>query len=110
MDQVTQADESSTTTTWQHPSCGIVGCKRGSSFNVSILLYPTAPVVAAPTFTARGASVTVGCVCKKHRSAWTVASFLDSPVWKCSKNADLFYKDFGGEPDPALARIDVVRA
>jgi hypothetical protein len=108
MDQLTEDANSASTT--ERPHCGITGCKKGVGFNVSILLYPAAPVVAAPTYRDRGARVTIGRVCKKHRGTWTVASFLNSSAWKSSGNAHRFSNDFGGDPDPTLARIDVVRA
>ncbi len=91
------------------PDCGIGGCRRSSAFDVFILLYPAAAVAAAPTYLDRGARVTVGHACKKHRGTWTVASFLNSPVWECSSNRQRFRSDFGGDPDPSLCRIDVVR-
>jgi len=111
MDQLTEdaEDEISTTMIEQRPRCGIGGCKRGTSFRVSVLLYPEAPVVAAPTFTSRGARVTVGRACRKHRGSWTVASFLNSPAWRGSENFRRFREDFGGDPDSRLARLEVVR-
>jgi hypothetical protein len=90
--------------------CGIGGCKRGGPFRVLLLLYPQAPMLAAPTYRDYGARVEIGRVCKKHKKAWTAASHLDSRAWTCSENAKRFHEDFGGSPDVAAAQIEVVRA
>jgi len=94
----------------EHPRCGVGGCKRGITHHVFAVLYPVAPVVAAPTFTSRGARVLVGSSCKKHRETWTVASFLNSPAWLRSSNRQRFLNDFGLDPEPSYCRIEVVRS
>ena len=104
----TEAAEPTTTT--ERPRCGVGGCKKGVDFDIFILLYPAAPVVAAPTYRDYGARVTVGHACKKHRGTWTVASFLNSGAWTRSANIQKFHSDFGGDPDPTLSRIEIVRA
>jgi len=109
MNQLTQLTDS-TSAHETRPDCGIGGCKRGGAFDIFIFIYPAAPVVAAPTFRDRGARITVGHSCKKHRGTWTIASFLNSPAWLNSKNAQRFREDFGGNPDPSLSRLEVVRS
>ena len=93
----------------QRPKCLLGDCagKRNAAFRVSVLLYPLVPRAIGSMFTDRGARVTVGHVCKKHKHAWTVASFLASPQWAMHERQ--FRYDFDSRPDPAVSQLEVVR-
>jgi hypothetical protein len=92
------------------PRCHLGKCagKRKAEFRTAVLLYPVVPVANGPTLTDRGARVTIGYTCKKHKKAWTLESFLASDAWRASHHGHFTY-DFGSDVDKTLSSLEVTR-